>query len=284
MKIKFKRPALFLLLSVIVMCGMLFTDTAGEAYLSYGAVGTSVKQVQIRLQYLGYLDNADGLYGSATENAVRSFQRDRGLVSDGKCGNETLKALGLSTSLDYNQVVSLQTRLAELGYYSGAPDGKYGAATANAVSDYQKSVGLYADGIAGRQTMQALNLYGTSGGGSVNGDDLYLLARMISAEARGESYTGQVAVGAVIINRMAHPSFPNNIYDILFQPGAFTSISDGQWDQPIADSAWDAARDALSGVDPTGGAIYYYNPTTATSKWIRSRPIVATFGSHVFCQ
>lgn len=281
MKIKFKRPALFFLLCTIVMSCVLFTDTASEAYLSYGAVGSSVKQVQLRLQYLGYLDSADGLYGSATENAVKSFQRDKGLAVDGKCGNATLKALGLSTSLSYNQVVSLQTKLQELGYYSGSADGKYGAATANAVSEYQKSAGLSVDGIAGKQTIQSLEL---SSGTQTNQDDLYLLARMISAEARGESYTGQVAVGAVIMNRLSHPSFPNNIYDILFQPGAFTAISDGQWDKPIADSAWDAARDAMGGIDPTGGAIYYYNPVTATSKWIRSRPVVATFGRHVFCQ
>ncbi|MBR3870393.1 MAG: peptidoglycan-binding protein [Clostridia bacterium] len=281
MKITLKRPVLFLTMAVICVLCVFFTDKPTQAYLSYGAVGTSVKQVQIRLKYLGYLDNADGLYGSATENAIKAFQRDRGLTPDGKCGNATMKALGLSTSLSYQQVIDLQNKLISLGYYSGNADGKYGAATANAVSEYQRDNALDVDGIAGKATLSSLemNVPDTS----QSEDDLYLLARMISAEARGESYTGQVAVGAVIMNRLSHPSFPDNIYDVLFQPGAFTAIADGQWDEPISDSAWSAARDAMSGIDPTGGAIYYYNPVTATSKWIRSRPVVATFGAHVFC-
>ena len=106
---------------------------------------------------------------------------------------------------------------------------------------------------------------------------------MISAEARGEPYTGQVAVGAVIINRVEHPSFPNTISGVLFQPGAFSALYDGQYDEPIADSAYQAARDAINGVDPSGGAIYYYNPKTATNQWIRSRPVITTIGRHVFC-
>jgi N-acetylmuramoyl-L-alanine amidase len=106
---------------------------------------------------------------------------------------------------------------------------------------------------------------------------------MISAEARGEPYAGQVAVGAVILNRVRHPSFPNTISGVLYQSGAFTALADGQWNEPIADSAYKAAREALGGVDPSGGAIYYFNPATATSAWIWSRPLIVTIGSHRFC-
>ena len=127
------------------------------------------------------------------------------------------------------------------------------------------------------------------GGGDV-GDkifqesDINLLARMISAESRGEPYTGQVAVGAVIMNRIAHPSFPDTLSGVLYQNGAFTALVDGQFNQPVAESAYKAAQDAINGWDPTGGAIYYYNPRTATNQWIRSRPVVATIGKHVFCK
>ena len=112
---------------------------------------------------------------------------------------------------------------------------------------------------------------------------MYLLARLISAEARGEPYIGQVAVGAVVLNRIDHPSFPNSLSGVIYQRGAFSCLDDGQFDQPIAESAYRAAREALAGSDPTGGAIYYFNPATATSKWIWSRPQMLTIGSHIFC-
>ena len=110
-----------------------------------------------------------------------------------------------------------------------------------------------------------------------------LLARVISAEARGEPYSGQVAVGAVILNRVEHPSFPNTIAGVVYQPGAFTCMVDGQFNEPVAQSAVRAARDALNGADPSGGAIYYFNPATATSSWIWSRPLILQIGNHRFC-
>ena len=110
-----------------------------------------------------------------------------------------------------------------------------------------------------------------------------LLARVISAEARGEPYSGQVAVGAVILNRVEHPSFPNTIAGVVYQPGAFTCMVDGQIDQPVAQSAVRAAQEALNGADPSGGAIYYFNPSTATSAWIWSRPLIKVIGNHRFC-
>jgi N-acetylmuramoyl-L-alanine amidase len=116
-----------------------------------------------------------------------------------------------------------------------------------------------------------------------SGGDEALLARLISAEARGEPYTGQVAVGAVVLNRVDHPSFPDSISGVIYQSGAFSCLYDGQWDEPVADSAYKAAKEALAGADPTGGAIYYFNPVTATSKWIWSRPEIITIGKHRFC-
>ena len=119
--------------------------------------------------------------------------------------------------------------------------------------------------------------------GGYSSSDYDLLARIISAEARGESYLGQVAVGAVILNRIEHPSFPDTIPGVIYQKGAFSCLYDGQFYQPVADSAYSAARDALNGLDPSGGAIYYYNPVTATNKWILNRKVVTTIGKHVFC-
>ena len=143
---------------------------------------------------------------------------------------------------------------------------------------------LTADGIVGPATLRALGM--TTGGGSGSSSQsasLDLLARVISAEARGEPYSGQVAVGAVILNRVEHPSFPNTIAGVVYQPGAFTCMVDGQFNEPVAQSAVQAAQEALGGADPSGGAIYYFNPATATSSWIWSRPLILQIGNHRFC-
>ena len=184
-------------------------------------------------------------------------------------------------------VREIQTRLKNWGYYSGAVDGVYGSGTEEAVRLFQRKNGLSVDGQVGDQTLAALGISPSSSGGSgsqtASDSDLYLLARVISAEARGEPYNGQVAVGAVILNRIKHPSFPNRLSGVLYQSGAFSCIDDGQFNEPVAESAYRAARDALNGADPSGGAIYYFNPATATSKWIWSRPLIVTIGKHRFC-
>ena len=177
-------------------------------------------------------------------------------------------------------VSQIQTKLKNWGYYGGKVDGIYGSRTVSAVKSFQKKNGLAADGICGSKTLAAL---GISSGTNAKSGSVDFLARLISAEARGEPYVGQVAVGAVVLNRMEHPSFPNTMSGVIYQTGAFTCITDGQWDQPVADSAYSAARDALNGWDPSGGAIYYFNPATATSKWIWSRPLIVTIGKHRFC-
>lgn len=179
-------------------------------------------------------------------------------------------------------VREIQTRLKSWGYYTGSVDGIYGPKTENAVRYFQSKNGLAVDGQAGNKTLAALGIYEKSSSSSGSGD-VYLLARLISAEARGEPYVGQVAVGAVVMNRIRHPSFPNTLSGVIYQSGAFSCLADGQFNEPISDSAYRAARDALGGYDPTGGAIYYFNPATATSKWIWSRPLLVVIGKHRFC-
>ena len=180
-------------------------------------------------------------------------------------------------------VSEIQQKLKDWGYYSADVDGIYGSRTEAAVLLFQQKNGLAADGKAGTETLAAL---GISSAGLIEQNtsgDVALLARLISAEARGESYEGQVAVGAVVMNRIAHPSFPNTLSGVIYQRGAFSCLDDGQFDEPVAQSAYAAARDAMNGYDPTGGAIYYFNPVTATSKWIWSRPLIVQIGKHRFC-
>lgn len=202
--------------------------------------------------------------------------------------NQTLDTLSKQGSRG-SEVRQIQTKLKRWGYYNGNVDGIFGTQTRKAVVWFQQKNGLTADGIAGPATLKAMGIFNSSGnsssgGGKYTQSDYNLLARLISAEARGESYTGQVAVGAVVLNRVEHPSFPDTISGVIYQNGAFSCLYDGQFNQPVAESSYKAAQDALNGWDPSGGAIYYYNPRTATNQWIRSRPIITTIGKHVFCK
>jgi len=183
-------------------------------------------------------------------------------------------------------VSEIQTRLKNWGYYKGDVDGVYGSQTEKAVRWFQEKNGLFVDGQAGDQTLAALGIPTGGGGETESGSEsgtVDLLARLISAEARGEPYEGQVAVGAVVLNRVEHPSFPNSVAEVIYQPEAFSCLDDGQFDEPVAESAYRAARDAMNGWDPSYGAIYYFNPVTATSKWIWSRPLIVNIGKHRFC-
>ena len=183
-----------------------------------------------------------------------------------------------------DEVTAVQQALKEKGYYDYTVDGIFGTRTQSAVKSFQRDNGLQPDGIAGEKTLKALGV--TSGSNSYGGyssSDYDLLARIISAEARGENYLGQVAVGAVILNRIEHPSFPDTLSGVIYQKGAFSCLYDVQFYEAVEDSAYSAARDAINGLDPSGGAIYYYNPSTATSKWIFSRPVITTIGNHRFC-
>lgn len=196
-----------------------------------------------------------------------------------------------------NEVKEVQRRLKLWGYYKGSVDGVFGSGTKSAVIAFQKKNGLTADGVVGKSTYKALGMNSSyealvsgatssqTGVSSVNGfssSDVYLLARTIYAEGRGEPYTGQVAIGAVILNRIRNAAFPNTVSGVVYQKHAFTAVSDGQINLTPNDTAMRAARDAINGWDPTGGALYYYNPAVATSAWIFDRQTVTVIGKHVF--
>lgn len=180
------------------------------------------------------------------------------------------------------EVRNIQSRLKSWGYYSYTVDGIYGWRTAEAVKKFQRKHGLVVDGICGPATLSKIGL--PTGQSTSSSNNLNLLARLINGEARGEPYTGQVAVGAVVLNRVRSSSFPNTIPGVIYQKGAFTAVSDGQINKPVSQSCYNAARDALNGWDPSGGALYYFNPATATSSWIWSRPFLTQIGRHRFCK
>jgi N-acetylmuramoyl-L-alanine amidase len=191
---------------------------------------------------------------------------------------QTVSSVGSSGA----EVKAIQEKLKERGLFTDNITGYYGEKTRAAVLKFQKQQGITQTGTAGPLTLAALGIsIGTIPAATES--NIYLLARIISAEARGEPYTGQVAVGAVILNRIEHPSFPDTLSGVIYQNGAFTAIVDGQFNEPISDSAYSAARDALNGWDPTNGCIYYYNPSKTSNSFMWSRPTVMTIGSHRFC-
>jgi len=180
------------------------------------------------------------------------------------------------------EVEEIQRVLKERGLFTGDITGYYGVQTQEAVTKFQRQQGLKQTGIADQTTLRRLGI--TIGSVPAATDaNIMLLARIISAEGRGESYVGQVAIGAVICNRIEHPSFPDTLAGVIYQNGAFSAISDGQFNEPVAESAYSAARDALAGWDPTGGAIYYYNPAKTSDRFIYSRPVLTVIGDHRFC-
>lgn len=216
---------------------------------------------------------------------------------------ETFSKATLKYGASGKDVFELQGRLKHLGYYNGNIDGDFGYQTVRAVKDFQYRFGMKVDGIVGSKTKLKLwaatknwspgptataprtnnvkSLASTNNLG-LSAQDLKLMANAVHGESRGEPYLGQVAVAAVILNRVQSPSFPNTVSGVIFQPGAFTAVADGQiWLSPNATSS-KAVKDAINGWDPTGGCIYYFNPATATSSWIWSRPQVKRIGKHIF--
>lgn len=184
-------------------------------------------------------------------------------------------------------VKTLQTKLKNWGYYSGSVDGIFGSQTERAVRYFQRVNGLSVDGIVGKNTAKALGMSlssgSSTGSGGYSSSDLYLLARVVYGEARGEPYVGQVAVAAVVLNRVKSSQFPSTLSGVIYQPWAFTCVNDGQINLTPNETAKKAARDAINGWDPTYGCLFYYNPKTATSDWIRQKEIHLSIGSHVFC-
>ena len=185
-----------------------------------------------------------------------------------------------------SEVTQIQTKLKRWGYYNGTIDGIYGSKTLEAVKYFQRKNGLTQDGVAGPATLRAMGIYTSSSSSSTtsNSSNVNLLARLVYGEARGEPYTGQVAVAAVVLNRVKSSSFPNTIAGVVYQSGAFNVVDDGQINLSPNSTAVKAAQDALNGWDPSYGAIYYFNPNTATNKWIWSRPVTVTIGNHRFCK
>lgn len=187
------------------------------------------------------------------------------------------------------EVRQIQEKLKRWGYYDGSVDGIYGTKTVNAVKYFQRRNGLTQDGVAGPATLKAMGITSSSNSNSSsstgsNSSDINLLSHIIYAEARGEPYSGQVAVGAVVMNRVKNSSFPNSIAGVIYQRGAFDAVGDGQINMTPDSTAKKAAQDAYNGWDPSYGAIYYFNPNTATSKWIWSRPLTVVIGKHRFCK
>ena len=220
---------------ILILCITFVGQSYGASYIYYGSKEyDTIKTIQRKLKNWGYYTgNVDGIFGYKTEQAVKYFQRTNGLTVDGKVGNQTLKALGMSASNQGSNSSSSQSS-------------------------------------------------GSSGGYSES--DINLIARVVYGEARGEPYTGKVAVAAVILNRVKSSSFPNSVSGVVYQNGAFDAVADGQYNLTPDSSAVKAVKDAINGWDPTYGSIYYYNPKTATNQWIRTRPIVVTIGNHVFCK
>ena len=184
------------------------------------------------------------------------------------------------------EVKTLQTKLKRWGYYTGSIDGVFGSGTKKAVIAFQKKNGLTPDGIVGPATLKALGMQSSSGssassGSNTNGN-LYLLARLVYGEARGEPYKGQVAVAAVVLNRVKSSKFPNSVSGVIYQSGAFSVVSDGQINLTPDETAIKAARDAMNGYDPTNGCLYYYNPAKTTNKWMLSKPVLLRIGNHAF--
>ena len=204
--------------------------------------------------------------------------------------NEAVAVAVIKQGATGSTVRTIQQKLKRWGYYTGNVDGIFGSKTKAAVRYFQRKNGLKVDGIVGPATLKALGIKATSSsGGSSGGNgtsfsnaDVTLLARLIYGEARGESYTGQIAVGAVVMNRLRSSSFPNTISGVIYQPYAFTAVNDGQINLTPNDKAYRAAKEAMNGYDPSYGALYYYNPATATSSWIFTRKTTVVIGRHVF--
>ncbi|MRG86424.1 spore cortex-lytic enzyme [Salinibacillus xinjiangensis] len=259
--------------------------------LQKGSSGDDVIELQARLQYLGfYKGKIDGLFGWGTYWAVRNFQKEFSLDIDGLVGEETKAKLRKASKYDKKWVYEQLRSGKEFTYYGGTSLDK---------QTKKKKQGTGGQSAQQQQAEQGQKQEANQGGGgedtppqptSVNvpsgysQNDIKLLANAVYGEARGESYVGQVAIAAVILNRVESPTFPNTVSGVIFEPRAFTAVSDGQiWLEPN-DKARRAVMDALNGMDPSGNALYYFNPDTATSDWIWSRPQIKKIGKHIFCK
>jgi len=247
-----------IILAVLILTIPLQTDAFSSQVVERGAFGDDVIELQARLQYIGYYNGAiDGVFGYGTYWALRNFQQDYGLDVDGIAGASTKTALANNSQYNREWVMEQINKGTRFTHYGGQ-------SLENQVQQGTKTSQVQLPGKYSEQ-------------------DLQLMANAVYGEARGEPYEGQVAVAAVILNRLESPDFPNSISGIIFQPRAFTAVADGQiWLEPN-ERAMQAVLDAMNGWDPSENALYYFNPETATSGWIWSRPQIKQIGDHIFC-
>ncbi len=300
-----KKRRIFLLavLALVMTFGAIITYDLSAKKVVYAAetiaTEAQVRVVQQRLRDWGYYSGpVTGYYGELTKAAVIRFQKKHGLNAAGYLGALTLEKIGIYvgssgtsssgsevwTEYDSTIITKVQQRLKNWGYFSGPVTGYYGDLTRAAVISFQRKHGLNAQGYLGPLTLEKIGISAPNTNNSATtNSDLDLLARCVYAEARGEPYAGQVAVAAVILNRVESPSFPNTIAGVIYQPWAFTAVNDGQINMQPNQTAYNAARDALNGWDPSYGCLFYYNPAVATSQWMFQKPIATQIGSHVFC-
>jgi len=294
---KVQLSLLTIALTLIVFSTSAFAAVLGERTLQKGMSGADVAALQQKLSRAGYWVGAiDGKYGTNTFNAVIALQRNKGLTPDGVAGLRTLMALNnreLRRGMAGSDVVALQRKLREWGYAVGSIDGQFGYRTEQAVKGFQRNHGLLVNGMVGPYTSAALCGERVGGirtatpaisRGSFSRNEIDLLARLIHAEAKGEPYEGQVAVGAVVLNRIKSSQFPNTMAGVIYQRFQFDVVQFGQINQPANQTAYKAAQDALAGWDPSYGSLYFYNPKTSISRWIFSRPVVRQIGNHVFAK
>lgn len=271
-----KKNLLFTKVILIITLCMMFGQMSGKEQrvtaftnqvIQHGAVGDDVIELQARLQYLGFYNGKiDGVFGWGTYWALRNFQYEFGLNIDGIAGADTKNKLVKASKYNKEFVKEQIAKGNKFTHYGGV----------NVESQKQPSKGT-STGTTQKPTAQNM-----PNGFSQN--DIQLMANAVYGEARGEPYTGQVAVAAVILNRVNSASFPNTVSGVIFEPGAFTAVADGQiWLTPN-ERAREAVIDAINGWDPTGSALYYFNPDTATSAWIWTRPQIKRIGKHIFCK
>ncbi len=271
--------------SILVMLFTAFpTNVHGftEQVIQKGAVGDDVIELQARLQNIGFYNGKiDGVFGWGTYWALRNFQYEFGMPIDGLAGEKTKSKLVKASNFNKEWVHEQINKGNTFTYYGNVPIEKQ--VKQNNQKATQKS--NKNNNVAKKETNT--NTQKTKTGNVPNGfsnNDINLLAQAVYGEARGEPYEGQVAVAAVILNRLESPSFPNTVSGIIFEPLAFTAVADGQINLTPNETARKAVIDAINGMDPSGNATYYFNPETATSKWIWSRPQIKKIGKHIFCE
>ncbi|WP_077308942.1 spore cortex-lytic enzyme [Terribacillus halophilus] len=262
----------FILFSVVAV-SPLETNAFSDQVIQHGATGDDVVELQARLQYAGFYNGKiDGVFGWGTYWALRNFQYEFGMEIDGVAGQQAKDKLAANTKYDKAFVMQQIQEGNTFTYYGGTPQ-----------EQQVKKRGNGGSGGGGSDNEKAPNTSAVNVPNGYSQNDIKLIANAVNGEARGEPYVGKVAVAAVILNRVEDPSFPNTISGVIFEPRAFTAVADGQiWLTPD-ESAKQAVLDAINGWDPSGGAIYYFNPNTATSPWIWSRQQIKTIGEHIFC-